>query len=291
MAATVAWVLANWIGDHEAPLFAPVAVIVALSQPLGERGATAPKLVAGVFVGILVGEFIGAMGGGYWRFALATFVAMAIATALRAERLIVIQAGVNATLTVAIAAGDAGPDRLQDALIGGVVATVFGEVLFAPEPVRLVRRAEQAVLSRMGEALSMTAVALGTHDHAVAEQAMNSLRNLRDDLAELSRTREVGERVRRHSLLWWQQTTPVVREIENAGHLDLLGSSCVMLARTAMAAPESEHATLAANVGAIASVMSNLATDPGSRSARQLAVERLVDVARSLRDRPAGAPR
>jgi hypothetical protein len=35
--------------------------------------------------------------------------------------------------------------------------------------------------------------------------------------------------------MWRSQVTPVVRESENAGHLDLLGGSCLMLARTALA--------------------------------------------------------
>ena len=65
-------------------------------------------------------------------------------------------------------------------------------------------------------------------------RSMVSLRDLRDRMAELSRTRRASSRVVRHSLLWRTMRKPVVREGENAGHLDLLDGSCLMLTRTAL---------------------------------------------------------
>lgn len=37
-AATVAWIAARVLAGHDDPFFAPIATLVALSQPLGERG-------------------------------------------------------------------------------------------------------------------------------------------------------------------------------------------------------------------------------------------------------------
>jgi uncharacterized membrane protein YgaE (UPF0421/DUF939 family) len=87
------------------------------------------------------------LGGGYGTLALATFVAMAIARALGGARVTVAQAAAGAILTVAVANGEAGPDRLVDALIGAGVALVFSQLLFSPEPVALLRRAEAAALA------------------------------------------------------------------------------------------------------------------------------------------------
>ena len=73
-AATVAWVIAVWIGDHDAPFFAPIAAVVALNFGRGERGRNALRLVFGVGIGIVVGELtvvlwrrLGQSGSGHVR--------------------------------------------------------------------------------------------------------------------------------------------------------------------------------------------------------------------------------
>jgi len=231
-AATAAWVIARQLGDHPDPFFAPIAAVVALNASRGERGANAMRLLVGVVVGITAGELaISALGGGYGTLALATFAGMAAAVALGAARVTIAQAAASAILTVAVADGQAGPDRLVDALIGAGVALVFTQILFSPEPVALLRRAEAAALADMADALGLTARALEGDDDELADRAMSKLRDLRDRLAELSRTRRASSRVVRHSLRWRTRMAPVVRERENAGHLDLLGGSCLMLTR------------------------------------------------------------
>ena len=50
-AATAAWVIANYVIDHHEPFFAPIAAVIALNAPLGERGLNAVRLLAGVVVG------------------------------------------------------------------------------------------------------------------------------------------------------------------------------------------------------------------------------------------------
>jgi uncharacterized membrane protein YgaE (UPF0421/DUF939 family) len=180
----------------------------------------------------MAGELaVGVLGAGYGTLALATFAAMAVAVALGGARVMVAQAA-GAILTVAVADGRAGPQRLVDALVGAGVAVVFTQVLFSPEPVALLRRAEATALTDLAGGLELTARALERDDDGLAERAMNSLRDLRDRLAELSRTRRASSRVVRHSLVWRARMAPVVRESEHAGHLDLLGGSCLLLTRT-----------------------------------------------------------
>jgi len=157
-AATAAWVIAKYLVDHREPFFAPVAAVVALNASRGERGSNAVRLLVGVVVGIVAGELaVGALGGGYGTLALATFAAMAVAVALGGVRITIGQAAVSAILTVAVADGQAGPQRLVDALIGAGTALVFSQFLFSPEPVALLRRAESAALEDMGDGLELTA--------------------------------------------------------------------------------------------------------------------------------------
>jgi uncharacterized membrane protein YgaE (UPF0421/DUF939 family) len=284
-AATLAWVIARYVFDHHQPFFAPVAAVIALNTTLGERGLNTLRLLQGVIIGIVVGEIaIAVLDGGYGSLALATFVAMAIARALGGARIVVAQAAVGAILTVAIADAEAGIDRLADAFIGAGVALVFSQLLFSPEPVALVRRAEKAALADLAHGLELTARALEGDDEALSQRAKSSLRNVRDRLAELSRMRQASGRVARRSAVWRSRRAPVVRENENAGHLDLLGVSCLTLTRSAMRTSPSERRRLAPSVRELAAALADMADEPGDHATRQRAAERALDVARELAD-------
>lgn len=62
-AATAAWLIATHVIDHHEPFFAPIAAVIALNAPLGERGLNALRLPAGVVVGIAAGEAATRRGG------------------------------------------------------------------------------------------------------------------------------------------------------------------------------------------------------------------------------------
>ena len=283
LAATAAWVIANHVVGNPEPFFAPIAAVVALNASLGERGRNAVRLLLGVVVGIVAGELtLALLGGGYASLALAVFAGTTVARALGGVRIVIAQAAAGAILTVAVANGEAGTQRLVDALIGVGVALMFTQVLFSPEPLALLRRAESAALADMAEGLSLTARALECDDDDAAEQAMSHLRTLRDRLGELGRTRAASGRVARRSAVWRSQIAPVVRETEDAGRLDLLGGSCIALTRASMTTDPEVRRRLAPHVRALADALADLASEPGDRSARQEAADRALEVARRL---------
>jgi hypothetical protein len=283
LAATAAWVIARHVVGNHQPFFAPIAAFVGLNASLGERGRNALRLLLGVVVGIVAGELtIAAIGGGYGSLALAVFAATAVARALGGARIVIAQAAAGAILTVAVANGEAGTQRLEDALIGVGVAFLFTQVLFSPEPLALLRRAEAAALADMADGLRLTAQALDGDDDEVAERAMSQLRRLRDRLSELGRTRAASGRVARRSVVWRTQVDPVVRESEDAGRLDLLGGSCLTLTRMAIATDQACRRSLAPRVEELADALADLARKPGDRSTRQEAADRTLDVARQL---------
>jgi uncharacterized membrane protein YgaE (UPF0421/DUF939 family) len=292
-AATVAWVIARHVIDHHEPFFAPIAAVIALNARLGERGLNALRLLLGVVLGIGAAELWITVtnGSGYLTLALATASGITLALILRGERIVIAQAAASAILTVAVADGQAGPNRLEDALIGAGAALVFSQILFSPEPVRLLRRAEAAALATMAESLDLTARALASDDDDLADQARTELRALRDRLAELGRTRDASRNVARRAPVWRAQMAPVVQENENAGQLDLLGGSCLTLNRTAMGTEPSLRPKLVPSVRKLAEALADLARDPGDRSTRQQAAERALEVARRLASRSAEADR
>jgi uncharacterized membrane protein YgaE (UPF0421/DUF939 family) len=143
---------------HSEPFFAPIAAIVGLNATVGRRGSNAVRLLIGVVVGIAVAELVVEFaGGGVWPLALATFTAMLIARAVDDQPIVIAQAAVSAVLITTFASQEQGWERLVDALIGVGVGLVFSQLLFVPEPLRLLRRAESAVLSGLADGLNLTA--------------------------------------------------------------------------------------------------------------------------------------
>jgi uncharacterized membrane protein YgaE (UPF0421/DUF939 family) len=279
-AATVAWAIAKQLGGDHDPFFAPIAAFIGLNAPLGERGLNVLRLVLGVIVGIVVGELtLVSIGGGYVGLALATFVATLVARALGGTRIVIAQAAVGAILTIAVADDEPGVYRVLDAFIGAGVALVFSQVLFSPEPVALMRRAEAQALAVLAEALELAAGSLETEDPERADQAVSKLRDRPDQLVELSRVRRVSGRAARRSAVWRGQRTPVVRESENAGHLDLLWGSCLLLARAVQATSGSDRRPPASDVHDLARVVGDLAHATGDRVVRQRAADRALEVA------------
>jgi uncharacterized membrane protein YgaE (UPF0421/DUF939 family) len=178
-AATVAWGIALQLKTDHDPFFAPVAAFVALNAPLGERGLNALRLVSGVIVGIVSGELtLLALGSGYRQLALATLAATLVSRGFGGSRIVIAQAAISAILTVALADGEAGLYRLADALVGTGVALVFSQLLFSPEPLALLRRAESAALGDLADALALTARALDDDEAELAADGGRDLEQL-----------------------------------------------------------------------------------------------------------------
>ena len=281
--ATVAYLAANLVHGEDQPFFAPVAAVVAMTAPRGERGAKAVQLLLGVFLGIVVGEIIVvAMGAGYGRLAIATFVALSIAMTIGNARVGVTQAGVSAILTVIAAQGEAGWQRLVDAAIGGGVALLFTQVIFSPEPVALLREAETDALRELARSLAVMADALRATDKTVADRALEMVRALRARLGELARLRHAGSRVARRSALWQSQRAAVAREKAQADQLDLIAGASVMLARTSFEVTSPRREALAGRIGELGVVLEHLADAPGDQEVRQRAVENTLAASRPL---------
>ena len=282
-AATIAWLISIEVLGHEAPFFAPAAAVVALNANLGERGVNALRLLLGVVIGICVGEItILVLGVGYGRLAVATFASMAISRALDESRVVIAQAAGSAILTVAALNGaTVGLDRLEDAFVGGGVALVFTQILFTPDPLALVQRAEAAGLTAIASNLRLAGRALERDDVAPARHALENMRDVRNRLVDLEQAMIAAPRVRRTSVLWRARRDAVDREAERARRLDLLGTSSLLLARTALSIPPAERALAAAPEDPNALLMQgSLALGQGRRDEAAAALAALEDLPR-----------
>ncbi|WP_209324519.1 FUSC family protein [Brevibacterium renqingii] len=274
LAATIAWWIALNLAGHPNPFFAPIAAFIALNANQGKRGTNAVNLVFGVLLGIVVGETaLQVLGTGFAAMGIGILVATTIALAGDGSRLVIAQGAVGAILTVAGGKPEFGPERVVDALIGAGIALVFSQLLFPAQPLDLLRRAERDVLDAMAEAVERASQALEDDDDRAAEDAIGGLRSLRDKLTELSDTRKYSSRTARRAPVWWWRSEPIVQESENAGQLDLLNNSVLLLVRSALAVPAEKRSDCVPVVTRIAEVIRQLAHDPGDRENRQHAAE------------------
>lgn len=204
--AGVAWYLATAVVGHPQPFFAPIAAVVSMLAAVGQRGRAVLELVAGVAVGILVGELILlGIGRGTWQVSLVVALAYGVTVLLGLGRLARVQACTSAILLATItpmpgSLGNPALDRFLDALVGGAVGLLV-TLLVPSNPVRVVEREVSAVLGELVQVLRGTAEALrdGASDSAWA--ALDQARGLAPRLEALGGTIDAASEVSRLSPL------------------------------------------------------------------------------------------
>ncbi len=181
LAAVAAWYLALLVLPGGAPLFAPIAAVIALGATRSQRGRRAFELVGGVILGIAVADLIvAAIGTGPWQAGVMIVLAMGTAVALGGGELLTAEAAVSAILIATVPGGGDGlpPDRFLEALIGGGVALLVGVLLFPPNATLQVGRAVNTLAAELGGTLGAIARALEAGDEKAAERALDSAREL-----------------------------------------------------------------------------------------------------------------
>lgn len=193
VAAAVAWWVASALLGHERPFFAPVAAMVALGVSYAARLRRVGEVVAGVAIGVAVGDvFVQLAGTGIWQIALVIAVAMSLAVLLEAGPMMVTQAGVQASIvTTLVPPSGEGLDRWLDAVVGGAVALVAAAVVPA-SPLRRPRRLTAGLLDDIAEMLLTAANSVREHDAAGAEQALQRARGTQRSLDELADAAQEG---------------------------------------------------------------------------------------------------
>jgi uncharacterized membrane protein YccC len=184
VAAAAAWALASLVNQR--PFFAPVSAVISLGLARGRRTVRAVELVIGVAIGIAVADVIvRILGTGTLVIGLVVALSMTTALLFGAGAILVNQAAVSAILVATIQppGGGLSPNRFVDALIGGVVALLIGQVLFPRNPLRALAQAAQPVVDDLAVALRAVADALRRGDLELAERALELARAVDDDLA------------------------------------------------------------------------------------------------------------
>ncbi|MFI7008842.1 aromatic acid exporter family protein [Streptomyces sp. NPDC050145] len=288
VAAALSWWLARQIFDHHTPLFAPMATLVALNTPVGGRGTNAVRVVSGVIAGVIVGGLaFRFLGNSIFSVGVAVLCALVVALALDGERITMAQAAIGAVISVA-SGEQAGIDRVEDALFGAGVALVFSQVLFPAHPLALLRRAEADTLQALSRSLELTATSLrrarDDDEGRWKAQLWDALRPVYTSLHDLGHTRDDALAAARRTPHWSWRQDPVRQETVAAGHLDLLGNSCLTLIRVTVALGEEGRHAVAPTVRGLSGALGALVAAPGSPVARLHATQWVLHVVQDRRD-------
>lgn len=222
VAAGLAWWVATSVIGHQAPFFAPIAAVVSLGLSLGARLRRSFELVAGVTVGIGVGDMIiSGIGSGPWQISLVVVLAMSVAVLLNSGPIFSMQAGNSAVLVATlIPPGDSGGvDRMVDALVGGLVGIAVVAII-PTHPVRRARKDAAVILTTSSDVLTLVADGLRANDPEPIVKALRKARATQSAIDSLRTNLKGGQEISRISPLYWNTRPRLERLMATADPID-----------------------------------------------------------------------
>ena len=205
LAAGLALLIANWIGNHPDPFFAPMAAIISLGVSGGRRLRRTFELALGVAVGIAIGDFVvSQIGDGFWQVGVVVFLAIVVATFVDREASVAIQAANTGVLIGTILPpGTTGTwDRMIDALIGGLVG-IFVMAVIPNSPLKPVRRVMSQILSKAALVLDDVARGIDEKDPEAIQDALNIARSTQGSVNTLNVRADGGAEMIAVSPIYW----------------------------------------------------------------------------------------
>lgn len=236
ISAGLSWWVATTLIGHTRPFFAPIAAVVSLGLSLGTRSRRGLELVAGVAVGIGIGDLIiSVIGTGPWQITLVVALAMAAAVFLDKGPLIPIQASSSAVLVATLIppGGAAGFDRMVDALVGGLVGIAVVAVV-PTHPVRRARKDAAGILGTAAEVLQLVADGLIANDPKPIDAALLKARATQPAIDTLRANLKGGRDVSRISPLYWNSRSRLDQLSATADPIDNALRNIRVLARRSL---------------------------------------------------------
>ncbi|NMM90641.1 hypothetical protein B2J88_40995 [Rhodococcus sp. SRB_17] len=222
LAAGLAWWVATTLIGHQAPFFAPIAAVVSLGLSLGARLRRSFELVAGVTVGIGIGDLIiSGIGSGPWQITLVVALAMSVAVLLNSGPIFSMQAGSSAVLVATLIppGGNGGPDRMIDALVGGLVGIAVVAII-PTHPVRRARKDAGAILATASDVLELVADGLIANDPEPIVKALRKARATQAAIDGMRTNLQGGQEISRISPLYWNSRPRLERLMATADPID-----------------------------------------------------------------------
>ncbi|MEV4812799.1 FUSC family protein [Micromonospora avicenniae] len=233
LAAGISWWVADGLLHIPQPLFAPISAVIALAASVGQRLRRTVELIAGVAVGVLIGDaLIYLVGTGAWQLGLIVVLSIVAAALLGGSPAVMVQSAATAVLIVTLSPVVENLEfpRFGAALIGGVVSLAVTAVLLPLHPLRLINRAAAPALCLLADQLDVTAEALRRRDGSAAQAALDRLRDNKQEIAALTEAAQAARETSTLSPLRWESrqgpvgryaraAEPIDRAMRNSGTL------------------------------------------------------------------------
>ncbi|MCO1599452.1 FUSC family protein [Micromonospora sp. RHAY321] len=224
LAAGLAWFIASDVLHNPQPLFAPAAAVGTIAAAIGNRARRTVELLAGVILGVLIGDgIIRFIGAGPIQTGLVVALTISAAALFRGTGAVMVQAGSTAVLlgTVSPERPDLAVPRTANALVGVLVAIVVALLILPLNPVRIVHRAAGPAVDAIAREMTATADALTRRDVRQAEEALQRLRTA--EAARRNTTEMVAAACEVARLSpWRRRRLGIMRRYEHAAeHLEL----------------------------------------------------------------------
>jgi uncharacterized membrane protein YgaE (UPF0421/DUF939 family) len=270
-AAALAWLIAHRVLGHAQPFFAPIAAAIALSTSHTQRSRRIAQMVAGVLLGIGIGEGLQAvLGTSTVALGVIALVTLTVSLALGAGffgegMMFPNQATASAVLVVTLHRHGTGSERAVDALVGGAVALVIGVGLLPAEPMAMLRAAERTVIRTLADTLQAVAEMLERDEPPAEGWALRRGYEVHQHLAALARARSTAHANVRIAPRRWHLRPRVDAEVSRTAHLDLLANAVLSLMRAATVMPAAEEplpAEMREQVTVLAATLRRLAEAP-----------------------------
>ncbi|MEH0980859.1 FUSC family protein [Micromonospora sp. CPCC 205556] len=229
--AGAAWWIAQTVFDHESPIFAATASLICLTAGMGGRARQALDLFVGVLSGVLVGTVVRALDAGneVWLIAPAIALSMTLAALVDPRPLTYIQSGGAVLIVVAVGSASSPTDYVLDAAVGGAIGLVGSQVLFTPDPVKLVTAPVREILRDFGAALRIAAESLHTGAPERAGTACEDARDAHARLGALTQARMAARRVSGRTVRGRRRAAHLRRVNRPLDDIDVLGAAVLLL--------------------------------------------------------------
>jgi uncharacterized membrane protein YgaE (UPF0421/DUF939 family) len=244
VAAGLAWLISHKLLGNPQPVFAPISAVGTLAASVGQRLRRTVELIIGVAVGVGLGDFlIYLLGAGAWQLGLVVTTAILLTIFFGASVAIVIQAAATAVLIVTLSPSTANLEipRFVDAFVGGGIALVVTAILLPLNPLRVINRAARPALDLLADQLDITAEALRTRDRSSAQQALDRLRENKDELAAFTEAIEGAKETSTLSPARWHRRSELTHYTEAADPIDRAMRNSGTLIRRAVTMIEDEE--------------------------------------------------
>ena len=222
IAGGLAWFIASDLLHHQRPFFAPISAVISLGLALNKRWRRALELIAGVVIGIIIGDVVIALiGSGAWQISVVVALTMLVAVFADGSVMVTNQAAVSAMLVATLLPpGDAaGYERVFDAMIGGGIALLIA-ALVPVDPAHRARRDAAGLLATLRDLTAELAESVRAQDVDGVASVLGEARSTQAEINAMHDDMRAGEEVSAMSPLHWNERARLKRISQTGDPID-----------------------------------------------------------------------